>query len=254
MNLAQRFYAPTEKFPPYDTIGNTTASGDPNLADAWVAFDYGDGGIVDGELQPGAANLAIAQYLVENVITVNEDEATGEKRYDFKAPITAQVLVGKAIMALCEGIEESDAFRVIGKPRTDGKYVDSWKVAIEARENIPWARIGPKELTENQRARLSRGLPAGRLAVAAVPQHGDRATWQTQRAFGRTVEAYKAAGIQKTYAPDSTQIWTKNAFIWKPWDLLARGLAYVNGGEPSVGSILAVPGLLAAAFAKKIGL
>lgn len=174
----------------YETLGDHAPSNNPALADAWVAFDFGDGGLdANNHILPGVANKAIADYLKTHVIEArvgNGDDS--QTTYHPKARINAQVLVGTALMAMCPGIEKSDLFQIIGEPRPDDDYIDSWKVANEARQQTPWARTSGRMLTPEQQHRRAQGLSVGRVAVAAVAQHAGRAAWQTQRAYWTTAE------------------------------------------------------------------
>lgn len=242
-------------FPPYETIG---IAGSPELADAWVAFDFGDGGrYADGELRPGFANHAIASYLRRNATTVSYDTRRQGAVYRPKVQIFAQTLVAQELKQLCPGIEESELFVEVGTPTEEGAYVDSWRVANEARANTPWAQPVGRLPNEEQERRRQAGLPRGRIAVAAVAQHVSRAAWQTQRAYWTSAEVYVPTGLPETYAgPNSTQPWTTRPFefhwnpkkllgqSWWPREMVTRLLCGINGGEPSIANIKALPGLL----------
>ena len=46
--------------------GSTIPKGIESI-NAVIAFDFGDGGIADGQLQPGPANEAIARYVTASI-------------------------------------------------------------------------------------------------------------------------------------------------------------------------------------------
>lgn len=229
-----------ENIPTGHSLGNPT--GDPNLADAVVAFDFGDGGrypdngfngSLAGELRPGFANTAIAKYIKQNFLEVSHyDKRQQRVVWRAKVAIYAQTLVGQVLQEQY-GLEENDMFTIVGKPTEEGNYIDSWAVAVEAQQHI----------TERQQ-------PMGKIAVAAVQQHAGRVRWQTQQAFKmKDVEAPKPeakvfipAGLPKTYAdPDSTQKWTTGPLTWWPREMATRALAWIEGGPTNPEAIKAIP-------------
>lgn len=259
MNPAQKIYASTEKFPTFETLGNYATSGDPSYAHAAIALDFGDGGIVDGQMQPGIANEGIAEYLYNHYI----DHDTGEPIVQ----INAQLLAGNALKELCRQrhsreLEEGELFRIVGKPAKPSdstkplsdSYVGSWQVACESRENIPWARVG-ELLSEELQARKNQGLPRGVIAVVAAEPHAARARSQVEKAFAGSAEVYVPKGQFDGYAGNnSTQRWTRNVLWWKPFNALAWTLSTIKGGPMlSKEDVKALPSLTASWMRKKFG-
>lgn len=261
------------QFARFDSLDHyTPAPGSPDYINAWVAFDFGDGGrYPDGELRPGFANYALAKYLKDNATSASFDTRKGQAVFSPKTHIFAQTLVAQELRRICPGIDESELFVEVGTPPEDGSYVDSWRVANEARENTPWARIGNPVLTEQQERRREASLPRGRVNVVAVGPHKKRATWQTQQAYWTSAEVKEAENLPDVFADlNSTQKWTTRAFAipleanpktflkrfftesWWPREMVTRALCRINGGEPSVDNIKASFGLVASWAKRKI--
>ncbi|HZM64132.1 MAG TPA: hypothetical protein VFB59_03300 [Candidatus Saccharimonadales bacterium] len=94
--------------PAYTTLGNISNASNPETADVWVAFDFGDGGVgAGGQLRPGFANYSIAKYLQQHATVASFDQRRGRAVYHPTVRINAQTLVAQVLQEICPGLRRA---------------------------------------------------------------------------------------------------------------------------------------------------
>lgn len=157
--------------------------------DSVVAFAFGNRRAVDGSLQPGPVNEALAKVTQSFVA-------------DHRVPVYAQTEIAQLLQA--RGVKRVTSIDpVVGD---DGKVV-----------YLSTAGVAEQVLSKAQAA----GEPLGTVGVIGFSDHVVRCVL-TARAAGMTGAVPKGIRLPHVYDPQSAQSWTTNRASYLTTDLIGR--------------------------------